>query len=104
MAKKTTLRSSIKTIEEALRAFVKDDSPLHVFVFESSRPYLRALIVNDHFVDMQVSTRQNEIWDHLKKELTPDLLDILWGVHPYTWQEYDEEYEQSSSSADPSES
>jgi len=103
MASKTALRKTIREIENALKLFVEDHGPHHIYVFESSSPYLRALVVSDMFEKWEVATRQNKLWDHLGKTVTADTLNTLWGVHPYTWKEYDEDFEQSSSSPDPHE-
>lgn len=101
MAEKPTLRDNIRRIEEALKSFAGEGTYAHVF--DSSPGYLRAIVVSVRFRKQEASTRQNELWQHLKDRLDPGELVPLVGVYPYTWEEYEREFEQSSSGPCPTE-
>ena len=99
MAEKPTLRDNIRRIEEALKSFAGEGAYAHVF--DSSPGYLRAIVVSVRFRGQEASTRQNEVWQHLNDRLDPAELVPLVGVYPYTWEEYEREFEQSSSAPYP---
>jgi hypothetical protein len=98
MAEQATVMSDIRTIENALRDYVGGPGKSHIYVFESSEPYLRAIVVSDHFLGHGVTARQNEIWTFLDGTLPPDVRRRLFGVHPYTWEEYRRSFPASSAS------
>jgi len=57
---------------------------------------LRAIVVSDEFENEGAASRQDRVWEHLKKSaLKPDLLTRLFGVHPYTWKEFREEFQET---------
>ena len=101
MAHQPTVMQDIRDIEDALRAFVAPSGREYVYVFESSGPYLRAIVVSDFFANMNAAARQEAVRQHLRQNLQPRVLAKLFGVHPYTWEEYGDNFQQSSSTAHP---
>lgn len=98
MAKRATLRDDIHQIEEVLRKLLADED--RVYVFEAPGEYVRAIVVSDRFAGRDAATRQEDVWAHLKRHLSDDVRMRLWGVHPLTWDEYEQDFEQGSLSAD----
>ncbi|HEY3243793.1 MAG TPA: hypothetical protein VGM03_10620 [Phycisphaerae bacterium] len=83
-------------IRRALESMLSPGRPHRIEVFRSTRPFLRAIVVSDDFEQMGASQRQDFIWSRLRTTaLDAELLNRLWGVHPYTWSEFKEEFDGS---------
>lgn len=64
-------------------------------VVRSSGSFLRAVVVSDSFAGQDAASRQELTWRHLGTRHSKELLNRLFGVHPYTWREFLDEVPQS---------
>jgi acid stress-induced BolA-like protein IbaG/YrbA len=96
MASQPTVDPDLDQVCQALKGMFRAPDNCRVEVFHSSGPYLRAIVVSDEFENEGAASRQERVWEHLKKSaLGPDLLTRLFGVHPYTWKEFREEFQET---------
>lgn len=96
MASQPTVEPDLDRIRETLKGIFRAPENCRIDIFHSSGPYLRAIVVSDEFENEGAASRQERLWQHLQQSsLDPDLLNRLFGVHPYTWNEFREEFQET---------
>ncbi len=96
MASQPTVDPDIDRIRQVLRDMFHAPDNSRVEVSHSSGSYLRAIVVSDEFENEGAASRQERVWQYLQQSsLDPSLLNRLFGVHPYTWNEFREEFQET---------
>ncbi len=96
MVSKPTVDPELDQIRQVLSGIFHDPGASRVEVFHTSGPYFRAIVVSDEFQGQDAGERQKRVWAFLRQsELDVDLMNRLFGVHPYTWREFREEFQET---------
>jgi acid stress-induced BolA-like protein IbaG/YrbA len=96
MASQPYVDPELDQLKQSLRGLFKRPDESRIDVFHSSGPNFRAIVVSDEFKGQAATTRQTRIWDYLRESsLDADLVNRLFAVHPYTWEEFREQFQET---------
>lgn len=96
MASSPALDPDVERVRQLLLQMLQAPREGRVDVLPSSGPYLRAILVSDEFKGEGPASRQNRVWAYLRSSCAEQaLLNRLFGVHPYTWDEFREQFQES---------
>lgn len=90
MVVKSGVIAAYDEFKHSLEEFVREDEREYVDVFESDPGILWASIGTEKFRDVPSTTRQELIWEHLSKSLSPEARRYCWGVQCMDVTEYRE--------------